>query len=121
MIDHVGVHVRDLAASRSFYEAALAPLGYAQAIEHGEQVGFVSPDRYPDFWISLREPVAGATHVAFRATDRATVDAFHAAALAAGATDNGAPGIRLDYGENYYGAYALDPDGNNVEAMTYAE
>jgi catechol 2,3-dioxygenase-like lactoylglutathione lyase family enzyme len=121
MIDHIGVHVTDLAASRSFYEAALAPLGYANVIEHEPQIGFVSPDRYPDFWIARRDPVAGATHVAFRAADRATVDAFHAAALAAGATDNGAPGIRHDYGDNYYGAYVLDPDGNNVEAMTYAE
>jgi catechol 2,3-dioxygenase-like lactoylglutathione lyase family enzyme len=121
LIDHIGVHVGDLAESRRFYEAALAPLGYAQAIEHGDQVGFVSPDRYPDFWISRREPVAGSTHVAFRANDRASVDAFHAAALAAGATDNGAPGIRHEYGENYYGAYVLDPDRNNVEAMTYAE
>jgi catechol 2,3-dioxygenase-like lactoylglutathione lyase family enzyme len=121
VIDHLGVHVTDLAASRAFYEAALGPLGYASGIEHGEQVGFVSPDRYPDFWIARRDPVAGATHVAFRATDRAAVDAFHAAALAAGARDNGAPGIRHEYGENYYGAYVLDPDGNNVEAMTYAE
>jgi catechol 2,3-dioxygenase-like lactoylglutathione lyase family enzyme len=121
MIDHVGVHVTDLGASRTFYEAALAPLGYGQAIEHGEQVGFVSPDRYPDFWIARRDPVAGAAHVAFRATGREAVDAFHAAALGAGGRDNGAPGLRREYGEDYYGAYVLDPDGNNVEAMTYAE
>jgi catechol 2,3-dioxygenase-like lactoylglutathione lyase family enzyme len=121
VIDHVGLNVSDLAASRALYEAALAPLGFERTIEHGEQVGFVSPDRYPDFWIARRDPVASGAHVAFRAAARAAVDAFHAAALAAGATDNGAPGIRHEYGEDYYGAYVLDPDGNNVEAMTYAE
>ena len=121
MIDHVGLNVSDLVAARAFYERALAPLGYERAIEHGEQVGFVSPDRYPDFWISRRDPVGGSTHVSFRAGGRAAVDAFHEAALAAGAADNGAPGIRHEYGEDYYGAYVLDPDGNNVEAMTYAE
>jgi catechol 2,3-dioxygenase-like lactoylglutathione lyase family enzyme len=121
VIDHVSLNVADLAASRAFYERALAPLGYEQAIEHGAQVGFVSPDRYPDFWIARRDPVGGATHVAFRTTERAKVDAFHAAALSAGAADNGAPGIRHEYGDDYYGAYVLDPDGNNVEAMTYSE
>jgi catechol 2,3-dioxygenase-like lactoylglutathione lyase family enzyme len=121
MIDHVSLNVTDLAASRALFEQALEPLGYEQAIEHGVQVGFVSPDRYPDFWIARRDPVGGSTHVAFRTTAREKVDAFHAAALAAGATDNGAPGIRHDYGDNYYGAYVLDLDGNNVEAMTYSE
>jgi catechol 2,3-dioxygenase-like lactoylglutathione lyase family enzyme len=121
VIDHVGLNVRDLAASRALYEAALAPLGFEQVIEHGEQVGFVSPDRYPDFWIARRDPATSGAHVALRAASRAAVDAFHAAALAAGAQDNGAPGIRHEYGEDYYGAYVLDPDGNNVEAMTYSE
>jgi catechol 2,3-dioxygenase-like lactoylglutathione lyase family enzyme len=113
VIDHVGLNVSDLGASRALFEAALAPLGFEQVIEHGAQVGFVSPDRYPDFWITQREPVT--------AGERAAVDAFHAAALAAGARDNGAPGIRAEYGPDYYGAYVLDLDGNNVEAMTYSE
>jgi catechol 2,3-dioxygenase-like lactoylglutathione lyase family enzyme len=117
VIDHVGLNVSDLGASRALFEAALAPLGFEQVIEHGAQVGFVSPDRYPDFWITQREPVTGDV----RAASRAAVDAFHAAALAAGARDNGAPGIRAEYGPDYYGAYVLDLDGNNVEAMTYSE
>ena len=121
MIDHVTLNVADLAAARSFYAAALEPLGYAPAIEHDDQVGFVSPDRYPDFWLARRDPVGGSTHVAFRVADRATVAAFHDAALAAGGTDNGAPGLRPQYSETYYGAFVLDPDGNYVEAMTYSE
>jgi catechol 2,3-dioxygenase-like lactoylglutathione lyase family enzyme len=121
MIDHVTLNVSDLEGSRAFYAAALAPLGFERQLEHGEQVGFVSPDRYPEFWIARRDPVGAPVHVAFRASARAAVDAFHAAALAAGATDNGPPGIRHEYGDDYYGAYVLDPDGNNVEAMTYGE
>ncbi len=120
MLDHVGLNVSDLAASRAFYERALEPVGYSFGMEHGNQVGFVAPDRYPRFWLARRDPVGGSTHLCFRATDRAAVDAFHAAALAAGGSDNGGPGIR-EYDERYYAAYVLDPDGNNVEAVTYED
>ncbi len=120
MLDHVGLNVSDLAAARAFYEAALRPLGYERVLEHGAHCGFVSPERYPDFWLTRREPVGGSTHVCFRAGSRTQVDAFHAAALAAGGRDNGPPGVRPQYDETYYGAFVLDPDGNNVEAVTYA-
>jgi catechol 2,3-dioxygenase-like lactoylglutathione lyase family enzyme len=117
MIDHVGVNVSDLDASRAFYEQALAPLGYAVAIEYEEHLGFGAP--FPDFWISRRGEATAPAHVAFRAESREVVDAFHAAALAAGGRDNGAPGPRPHYHEHYYGAYVLDPDGNNVEAVCH--
>ncbi len=121
MLDHVGLNVSDLAASRSFYERALEPLGYAFGFEHGASVGFVAPDGYARFWIGRRDPVGGSTHLCFRASNRAAVDAFHAAALAAGGRDNGGPGVRANYDERYYAAYVFDPDGNNVEAVTYEE
>src|SRR5206468_12463679 len=107
------------AGSRAFYEQALAPLGWkvAMAFDEWKTAGFGEADK-PGFWISEREPYGTGTHVAFAAADRATVDAFHAAALAAGGRDNGAPGIR-PYHENYYGAFVLDPDGNNVEAVCH--
>ncbi|MBV8257267.1 MAG: VOC family protein [Actinobacteria bacterium] len=119
MFDHVGLNVRDYAASRAFYEQALAPLGWTVAQEwpdHGV-VGFAF-DGHPAFWLHEREPYGTGTHVAFASPDRATVDAFHAAGLAAGGTDNGAPGLRW-YHEDYYGAFVLDPDGNNVEAVCH--
>jgi catechol 2,3-dioxygenase-like lactoylglutathione lyase family enzyme len=119
MIDHVGVSVRDLAAAKGFYLGALEPLGYRVFAEWPEAVGFAGPEGHPDFWLYARDGPSGGTHVCFRAPDRATVDAFHAAALAAGGTDNGAPGPRPHYHEHYYGAYALDPDGSNVEAVCH--
>jgi catechol 2,3-dioxygenase-like lactoylglutathione lyase family enzyme len=121
MLDHVGLNVSDLAASRAFYERALEPLGYAFGMQHGDQIGFIAPDQYPHFWIGRRDPVGGSVHLCFRATGREAVDAFHAAALAAGGRDNGGPGIRAHYDERYYSAYVFDPDGNNVEAVTYEE
>jgi catechol 2,3-dioxygenase-like lactoylglutathione lyase family enzyme len=121
MLDHVTLNVSDLDASRVFYERALEPVGYALGMQHGDQIGFVAPDRYPHFWIARRDPVGGSTHVCFRASSRDAVDAFHAAAVAAGGRDNGGPGIRAEYGDRYYGAYVFDPDGNNVEAVTYEE
>ncbi|HZG36850.1 MAG TPA: VOC family protein [Gaiellaceae bacterium] len=119
MLDHVGLNVRDLAASRAFYECALEPLGYHPRLEHGTQIGFVGPERYPHFWLAQREPAGTGTHVCFRAEGRVAVDAFHAAGVAAGGTDNGGPGLRPQYDERYYAAFVLDPDGNNVEAVTY--
>ena len=121
MIDHLGLTVSDLAASRAFYEAALAPLGYGVVMEiaDGDSAHLGFGAGRPDFWISARTPVSEGVHAAFAAPDRATVDAFHAAALAAGGTDNGAPGPRPHYHEHYYGAFVLDPDGNNVEAVCH--
>ena len=117
MIDHLNLGVADLAVSRAFYEQALAPLGYAILMERTYGVGF-GRDGKPDFWISDR-PSSAPLHVAFAASDRATVDAFHAAALTAGGRDNGPPGLRPQYHPNYYGAFALDPEGNNVEAVSH--
>jgi catechol 2,3-dioxygenase-like lactoylglutathione lyase family enzyme len=115
MIDHVKLHVADAARSRAFYELALAPLGYRVVMEPVPGVVGMGT-RFPDFWFAESD-AATVAHVAFRAEDRAAVDAFHAAALAAGGTDNGAPGLRERYHPGYYGAFALDPDGNNVEAV----
>ena len=117
MIDHLNIGVSDLAVSRAFYEPALAVLGYAALMDRPYGVGF-GRDGKPEFWISDR-PSSAPLHVAFSSPDRATVDAFHRAALAAGGRDNGAPGLRPQYHASYYGAFVLDPDGNNVEAVTH--
>jgi catechol 2,3-dioxygenase-like lactoylglutathione lyase family enzyme len=115
MIDHLKLHVGDVARSKAFYEAALAPLGYRIVMEPAP--GLVGMGvRFPDFWLAQSDTPTVA-HVALRADDRAAVDAFHAAALAAGGTDNGAPGLRPQYHPGYYGAFVIDPDGNNVEAV----
>ena len=120
MFDHVGINVRDYAASRAFYERALAPLGCLLLMEPISETGGFGSDGKPWFWITAgRKPVTENVHVAFTVDDRATVDAFHAAALEAGGTDNGAPGIREIYHPTYYGAYVLDPDGNNVEVVCH--
>jgi catechol 2,3-dioxygenase-like lactoylglutathione lyase family enzyme len=120
MLDHIGLDVEDYERSRSFYEQALAPLGLRLMMEPIPGIGGFGDGRRPFFWIGTgrRSPQSGV-HVAFEAGDRATVDAFHSAALDAGATDNGAPGVREIYHPNYYGAYVLDPDGNNVEACCH--
>lgn len=120
MLDHVGLNVQDYAASRRFYEQALEPLGWRLVMggDDWKGAGF-GEDEKPVFWIMERPPPTTGTHVAFHCRDRATVDAFHAAALAAGGTDNGAPGVREHYHPTYYGAFVLDPDGNNVEAVCH--
>jgi len=122
MFDHIGLNVRDYRASRAFYEQALAPLGYRVVYDGSEWngAGFGTSEDKPEFWVMQREPYSTGTHVAFQAEDRATVDAFHAAALAAGGTDNGRPGVREHYHPTYYGAFAFDPDLNNVEAVCHA-
>jgi catechol 2,3-dioxygenase-like lactoylglutathione lyase family enzyme len=117
MIDHVGFAVSDYARSKAFYERALAPLGLTVLLEPKGQAAGFGRDGKPIFWLETHGQVAHGIHVAFTAADRATVDAFHAAALAAGGTDNGPPGVRAIYHPNYYGAYVLDPDGNNIEAV----
>ena len=120
MFDHVGLNVRDYAASRAFYERALAPLGYGVVMDFDrwKAAGFGKDDK-PELWIVEREPYGTGTHVALASPDRATVDAFHEAAVAAGGSDNGAPGLREQYHPTYYGAFVLDPDGNNVEAVCH--
>jgi catechol 2,3-dioxygenase-like lactoylglutathione lyase family enzyme len=118
MLDHLGIGVSDLAASRRFYEQALAPLDYELVLEVPKAVGLGASGK-PDFWLEER-PRGEPIHVAFAARDRSVVDAFHAAGLAAGGRDNGAPGVREHYHPTYYGAYVLDPDGNNVEAVCHA-
>ena len=120
MLDHVGFAVRDYDRCRTFYEKALAPLGLRILREpQGEAAGF-GQDGKPFFWIEARgRPVQGRVHIAFEVENRETVDAFYAAALKAGGIDNGAPGVREMYHPNYYGAYVLDPDGNNIEAVCH--
>ena len=119
MIDHLGLSVSDLDESRAFYAKALAPLGYEPIIVFDEAVGFGVPPK-PDFWLSSGDPGMPTLHVAFGAVSRAAVDAFYAAALAAGGRDNGAPGVRAHYHPDYYGAFVLDPDGHNIEAVCHA-
>ena len=126
MIDHVSLRVSDFKASRAFFDAALEPLGVTvlwevEAGQPGEVpfVGYGRPPR-PTFWIGPGERAGGPVHIAFTAFTRAEVDAFHAAALKAGGRDNGPPGVRAQYAPSYYGAFVLDPDGNNVEAVCHA-
>jgi catechol 2,3-dioxygenase-like lactoylglutathione lyase family enzyme len=121
MIDHIGISVSDYQRSKAFYAAALEPLGYELIMEvtaAGSHAGFGVAGK-PDFWIGAGERTAPKVHVAFRAKDRATVRAFHRAALAAGAADNGPPGLREIYHPTYYGAFVLDPDGHNIEAVCH--
>ncbi|HEY4098993.1 MAG TPA: VOC family protein [Baekduia sp.] len=119
VIDHMSIGVSDLGASRRFYLAALAPLGFVEQgswSEDAHEVAF-GPEDLDDFGLSTRYPPTVGGHVAFAADSREQVDAFHGAALAAGGTDNGGPGIRPQYSPGYYGAFVLDPDGYNVEAV----
>jgi catechol 2,3-dioxygenase-like lactoylglutathione lyase family enzyme len=121
MLDHLGFSVSDYARSRAFYTRALAPLGVELLMEPVPGIGGFGEGGKPFFWIDTRGPAPPpGIHVAFLADSRETVDAFHAAALEAGGTDNGAPGVRRMYHPNYYGAYVLDPDDNNIEAVCHA-
>ncbi|QKD04647.1 VOC family protein [Mesorhizobium loti] len=126
MIDHLGIDVADFDASKAFYDKAMAPLGasllYMVPLEYtgGAKVGGYGRDR-PVFWLQEgKDGQKAHQHVAFTARSRAEVEAFHAAALAAGGKDNGGPGLRPHYHANYYGAFVFDPDGNNVEAVCHA-
>jgi catechol 2,3-dioxygenase-like lactoylglutathione lyase family enzyme len=119
VIDHMSIGVGDLRASRDFYLAALAPLGFVEQgswSEDARETAF-GPDDLDDFALSTHYPPTNGGHVAFAADSREQVDAFHAAAIAAGGKDNGGPGIRPEYSPGYYGAFVLDPDGYNVEAV----
>src|SRR3954471_512840 len=118
MIDHLRLHVRDIERSRAFYETALAPIGYRVMLEPAPGVVGMGADM-PDFWLAFVPEEPTVAHVAFRADTPDLVDAFHRAALDAGGRDNGAPGPRPQYHARYYGAFVLDPDGNNVEAVCH--
>ena len=124
MIDHIGLPVSDYARAKAFYAGALAPLGYAMIAEvrqdHNDTLacGF-GTDGKPDFWIGGEGGLEKAVHVAFAARNRAAVDSFYEAALGAGGTDNGAPGLRPHYHPDYYAAFVLDPDGHNIEAVCH--
>lgn len=117
MIDHISIRVSDYERSKRFYAMALAPLGYTLLMESVSGAGF-RKEFIPDFWIRQGEP-SPSTHIAFASPDRATVDAFYAAAIAAGAVDNGVPGLRPEYHPSYYGAFVFDPDGYNIEAVCH--
>ena len=123
MIDHTGVNCSDFETSKRFYEKALAALGYEKLMEfggdEGRAAGFGEKGKL-DFWLGEGKAQKPPVHIAFRAQDRKVVDAFYAAAIAAGGKDNGAPGPRPQYHENYYGAFVLDPDGHNIEAVCHA-
>lgn len=119
MIDHVSIGVRNVAASKRFYDAALQPLGYQCLSESSESLGYGA--KAPALWINVSErPVAPDTrsglHLCFSAPNRKSVDAFHAAGVVFGGRDNGHPGPRPDYGAGYYAAYLIDPDGYRIEA-----
>ena len=120
MIDHVSIGVRDLERARRFYDAVLGTLGFTQLRENPGTVGYGK--RYPEFWINHRPGLAASdtgVHVCLRAPSAETVDAFHTAALRAGAKSDGAPGLRPEYSASYYGAFISDPDGNRIEAVTF--
>jgi len=127
MIDHVSIGVRDIARSKRFYDAALAPLGYRRSRDDGAGSGYSRADAGPemihprDFWIVAAAGAAPAPgfHFAFKAPDRRAVDGFYLAALGAGGSDCGAPGLRPRYHANYYGAFVADPDGHRIEAVCH--
>jgi catechol 2,3-dioxygenase-like lactoylglutathione lyase family enzyme len=116
MYDHIGLKVKDIAAAVRFYKAALAPLGHVLCSQDGACAGF-GPEGAPALWLYADASAQAGTHVAFRATDRKAVDRFHGAGVDAGGKDHGKPGVRADYAPNYYAAFLIDPDGNNVEAV----
>lgn len=126
MIDHIGFPVADYARAKAFYTAALAPLGYTLIMEvpadltgSGAAAAGFGKDGKPDFWIGGEGGLAKPLHVAILAETRGQVDAFYAAAMAAGGQDNGAPGLRAIYHPNYYGAFVRDADGHNIEAVCH--
>lgn len=123
MIDHIALRVGDYPRSKTFFQAALAPLGYTVVMEfdmpEGKVGGMGVGGAMPDFWIGQGEAQRPPVHVAFHAENRAVVDAFYQAAIDAGGKDNGKPGLRPHYHQDYYGAFITDPDGNNIEAVCH--
>lgn len=125
MLDHIGLAVSNLQTSRQFYVVALAPLAIGIVMEVTKEqtgkyagAGFGASNK-ASFWIGTGDHPSGPVHIAFKASTRAEVDAFYNAALSVGGRDNGAPGVRAHYHPNYYGAFVLDPDGNNIEAVCH--
>lgn len=124
MIDHMGIRSANIVAARRFYDAALAPLG-ASVVHQvpldrtGGRVVLGYGRAMPQFFVNQGETASEAQHIAFTARTRAEVDAFHHAAMAAGGRDNGGPGLRPEYHRHYYGAFVLDPDDNNIEAVCH--
>ncbi len=118
MIDHIGIHVSNYQRGKDFYSAALSPLGYKVIAEYGDTAG-LGAHGDPDLWISAGKTAKPRVHVAFRCDKRTMVDRFYTAALKAGGKDNGPPGIREDYAPDYYAAFVIDPDGNNIEAVCH--
>ena len=125
ILDHIGISVSNFAKSIAFYRLSLAPLGISVVMEvpkeftGGTNYSGLGRDGKPDFWLGDGKKAQSGLHIAFAAQNRAEVDAFYKAAIAAGGIDNGKPGIRDDYHPNYYGAFVLDPDGNNIEAVCH--
>jgi len=126
MIDHIGIVASDFEKSKKFFSEALSAIGYSLIAEfpasvtgHTDVAGFGEPPK-PDFWISRGKATNSPVHIAFRVGSRSVVDAFYKAAIAAGGRDNGGPGVRAHYHPNYYGAFVLDPDGHNVEAVCHS-
>lgn len=118
MFDHIGIHVADLGASVRFYRSAFESLGHVLNSQSETDASFGPHDQPGLFWLYAGQP-GGGSHLAFKAGGRGAVDAFYAAGLGAGGRDNGKPGLRLDYAPTYYGAFLIDPDGNNVEAVCF--
>ena len=118
MLDHVGIRVSDFEQSKRFFTEALSPLGYELIMEPSVSTAGFGRRGKPEFWIGHGDR-GQAVHIAFAASDRASVDAFHEEALAAGGRDNGGPGLRLEYHQSYYAAFVFDPDGNNIEAVCH--
>lgn len=116
MIDHVTIRVSDLGVTENFYLQALEPLGY-KLIQGDDKFIGLGKDEKADTWFTISESKSGPVHIAWKADTKEEVDAFYKAALEAGGKDNGAPGIRGQYHGNYYGAFVLDPDGNNIEVV----
>jgi catechol 2,3-dioxygenase-like lactoylglutathione lyase family enzyme len=118
VLDHVGIRVSNFEQSKRFFTEALSPLGYELIMEPSVSAAGLGRQGKPDFWIGQGDP-GQAVHIAFAAEDRASVDAFHEGALAAGGRNNGGPGLRPEYHESYYAAFVFDPDGNNIEAVCH--
>ncbi|MBN8952002.1 MULTISPECIES: VOC family protein [unclassified Rhizobium] len=119
MLDHVTIGVRDIVRSKAFYDAVLRPLGIERLYAEGEIFAGYGIAQKAFFWIGQRDAAQTGAHVAFAAESRGRVDDFHRVAIAAGGIDNGAPGLRPHYHQNYYGAFILDPDGHNIEAVCH--
>ncbi|HUL96819.1 MAG TPA: VOC family protein [Usitatibacter sp.] len=119
MLDHIGIGCTDLAASKAFFLAALAPIDVRVVMDAGVAVG-LGQGQKPDFWLGPASAKPAPLHLAFTATRRAQVDEFHKRALAAGAKDNGPPGLRVHYHPTYYAAFVIGPDGHNVEVVCHA-